>query len=62
MSLHSRVEGLMGRHSDLEKMIEQETARPSANVSRIAELKKKKLLIKDEIERLSRAEPANQLH
>ena len=53
MSLLARVESLRDKHAALEAALEAETRRPSLNSNMIAEMKRKKLRIKDEIERLN---------
>jgi hypothetical protein len=52
MSFQSHVAELARRHRDLEKQIEEERTRPARDALRLGELKRKKLLLKDEIERL----------
>ncbi len=53
MSLLDRVESLKAKHAALEAALEDETRRPLPNAVAIAELKRKKLRIKDELERLA---------
>ena len=52
MALESNLEELSEKHRVLDKMIEEELARPGSDDLKIAELKKEKLRLKDEIERL----------
>ena len=52
MSMQSHLAELERRHKALEKEIETEFVRKSADGVRIAELKRKKLSLKDEITRL----------
>ncbi len=52
MSMQSHIAELARRHQALEKEIEAIRAQRSTDVLRVAELKRKKLLLKDEIERL----------
>lgn len=52
MSLQDRMEALKVRHADLEIAIEEEFRRPLPDSFLINDLKRKKLKIKDEIERL----------
>lgn len=52
MASASRIAELAEKHSDLEAAIEEELAHPSADSLRIAELKREKLRIKEEISRL----------
>jgi hypothetical protein len=49
MSLQDRIESLRARHRSLEDAIDQEIARPMPNVDMLADLKRQKLRIKDEI-------------
>ncbi|MCJ2083703.1 YdcH family protein [Methylobacterium sp. J-090] len=52
MSLQTHLTQLARKHEALEREIHDATHRPSANDLRIAELKRKKLLLKDEMNRL----------
>jgi len=52
MALDAHVAELSDRHRALEKKIENEMARPSADDLAIAALKREKLRIKDELARL----------
>jgi hypothetical protein len=52
MSMHAHLDELVRRHRALEKEIETENASASGSDLRIVELKRKKLLLKDEIEKL----------
>ena len=52
MALDAHVAELSDKHRALEKRIENEMARPSVNSLEIAALKREKLRIKDELERL----------
>ena len=52
MALEAHLEELSEKHNSLEKQIEEEMARPQADTLLISELKRQKLRIKDEIERL----------
>ena len=52
MSLESHLTELMRRHQAIESAIEEEETHPSADEIKLHELKRKKLQIKDEIERL----------
>ena len=49
MSLQDRIETLRSRHRSLEELLDQEIARPLPDTSAIADLKRQKLRIKDEI-------------
>jgi len=50
MIAEPRIESLRERHATLDTAISQETQRPHPNESRIHELKREKLRIKDQIE------------
>ncbi len=52
MSLQDRIESLRARHRSLEEAIDQEISRPLPNVETLADLKRQKLRIKDEIVQL----------
>ena len=52
MALDAHLVELTDRHRALEKKIEAERARPHADTLKIAEWKKQKLRLKDEMERL----------
>lgn len=52
MALNAHVSELTEKHRALEKKIEHELARPSADSLEIASLKREKLRIKDELARL----------
>jgi hypothetical protein len=52
MSVLDRVESLKSKHAALDAAIDEENRRPSADFGTIKELKRKKLLIKDEMDRL----------
>lgn len=52
MSLQTHLTQLARKHEALEREIHDATVRPSANDLRIAELKRRKLHLKDEINRL----------
>ncbi|MBY0257415.1 DUF465 domain-containing protein [Methylobacterium sp.] len=60
MSLQTHLTQLARKHEALEREIHDATIRPSANDLRIAELKRRKLHLKDEMNRL-RTE-SDQLH
>jgi len=53
MSLSSHVEQLKMKHQDLSEKVEEAQRAPGASDLEIADLKKQKLRIKEEIERLS---------
>jgi hypothetical protein len=52
MSLQDRIESLRARHRSLEEEIDREFSRPLPNVDHVADLKRQKLRIKDEIAQL----------
>jgi hypothetical protein len=52
MSLQDRIESLKVRHAALESAIAEETRRPFPNEVQIGDLKRQKLKIKDEINRI----------
>lgn len=49
MSQDARIRALNEKHANLEQIISSETCRPSPDTLRIAELKRQKLRIKEEI-------------
>ena len=55
MSIDPRIEALKARHQSLEQTIEDEEGRPHPDDLHLAELKKEKLRIKDEIAELNSA-------
>ena len=54
MSVEDRSLALKERHASLERAIDEDTHRPLPNQDAIAELKRQKLRIKDEIYQLER--------
>lgn len=52
MAVDAHLEGLSTRHQALEKKIEREMAHASVDYLKLTELKRQKLRIKDEMERL----------
>lgn len=52
MSLESHLTELVRRHQTIEKAIADEEARPATDELKIVELKRKKLSLKDEIEKI----------
>ncbi len=52
MSLQNHLTELERRHSALEREINQEQVHPAADEARVAELKRRKLSLKDEIVKL----------
>jgi hypothetical protein len=59
--MHNHLVALERRHHELDKEIEAEALRPSSGNGRINELKRKKLVLKDEIQRL-RSSTSKNLH
>ena len=55
MTVASHVAELKKKHEHLSEMVEREQRSPGTNDLRIADLKKQKLKIKEEISRLSMA-------
>lgn len=55
MALHEHVESLRAKHHNLEAQIAEEMHRPLPDHARVSKLKKEKLRLKEEIERM---EPA----
>ena len=53
MGLQERIAALRQRHAALDDQIHEESTRPHPDDERIAELKREKLRIKDEMERVS---------
>lgn len=53
MSMEAHLVELKRRHSDLDRKISDATAHPSADTLEIAKLKRKKLTLKDQINRMS---------
>ncbi|MBE7210036.1 MAG: YdcH family protein [Gluconacetobacter diazotrophicus] len=54
MSVADRIESLKTRHNSLENRIHAEGVRPSPDQTTVARLKREKLRVKDELERLGR--------
>ena len=52
MNLQSRIDSLKGRHASLEARIGEEDQRPQPNAESLARLKREKLRLKEELERL----------
>jgi hypothetical protein len=59
MSMHSHLAELERRHQALDREIETELLHASADELRLQELKRKKLHLKDEIERLRIRSPVS---
>ena len=62
MSLETHLDELVEKHRALERTIEEERQRPYADDARIAELKKRKLHLKDEIQRIRSGDGLVRLH
>ena len=56
MSTVDHIEALKAKHASLEQAIDQENLRPHPDDDAICSLKKRKLMIKDEIVRLTEPE------
>ncbi len=52
MAVESHLAELVEKHRALERSIEEEMSRPYADDLKVGELKKRKLILKEEIERL----------
>jgi hypothetical protein len=52
MALQGHIQELSDKHKKLEELIEAEMAHPDWDETRVAALKKEKLRIKDELQRL----------
>lgn len=52
MALHEHMESLRAKHAHLEALIEEELHRPLPDQTRLSRLKKEKLRIKEQLERL----------
>lgn len=53
MSLQGRISELASRHRELDALIETEQKRPAIDTLKLAELKRRKLRIKEELRSLS---------
>ncbi|HEY5794165.1 MAG TPA: DUF465 domain-containing protein [Bosea sp. (in: a-proteobacteria)] len=62
MSLQTHLVELERKHRQLEEAIAQAVARPSSDDLTVVELKRKKLLLKEEIERVRQTMPDRTLH
>lgn len=52
MTLHAHYEVIQAKHGKLETLIHEETHRPSPDLAMLQTLKKQKLLLKEELERI----------
>ena len=57
MSLESHLSELVRRHHAIDSAIASEEAHPGADGTKLHELKRKKLQLKDEIEKVKQASP-----
>ncbi len=57
MAIEARIRELGSRHQSLDKAIEDEHRRPSADSLRVHELKRQKLKLKEQIEGLKAPQP-----
>ncbi len=62
MSLQTHLVELERKHRQLEEAIAQAVASPSSDDLSVTELKRKKLLLKEEIERVRQTMPERTLH
>jgi hypothetical protein len=62
MSLQSHLTELERRHEALDREIEKEWSYPAVDEMRVAELKRRKLQLKDEIAKLKTEAPSELLH
>lgn len=62
MSLNAHLAELQRRHNALEAEIEKENHHPASDELRLAELKRRKLVLKDEIVKLSVSRPLQTVH
>ena len=62
MSLESHLAELERRHDALDRDIEREWCHPSVDEVKLAELKRRKLQLKDEIAKLRSVETVETLH
>jgi hypothetical protein len=59
MTTEGHIEQLERRHRELDRRIEDEMSHPSHDDLYVSALKRKKLEIKDELQRLQTAQPAH---
>jgi hypothetical protein len=55
MNLQQRLRTLIGRHAALEQQLSAEMTRPRADEATVAKIKREKLKLKEEMERLKKA-------
>ncbi|MDR1828620.1 MAG: DUF465 domain-containing protein [Methylobacteriaceae bacterium] len=59
MSLQEHLAELERRHAALDRELQEALAHPSTDTTQLAELKRKKLQLKDEIQRIRESEKAS---
>ena len=59
MTIHSHIAELERKHRALDDELAEAMAHPSTDDFRIAELKRRKLIVKDEIQRMRIGEPVS---
>lgn len=52
MALDAHIDELSGKHRALDRLIQEEIAKPSSDSLKVVELKRQKLLLKDRMARL----------
>lgn len=57
MSMHEHVDSLRSKHARLEQLIDEEQHRPLPDQTTVSRLKKEKLRIKEEIDRIEHPRP-----
>ncbi|CAH1654886.1 YdcH family protein [Chelatococcus asaccharovorans] len=62
MSLQAHIMELKRRHQALEEEIQSTLSSPSASTLKVAELKRKKLQLKDELEQLQHGMASKSIH
>jgi hypothetical protein len=62
MSMTSHLSALEQKHEALEREIEDELSHANANTLRVSELKRQKLKLKDEINRLRKTQSGETIH
>lgn len=62
MSLQSHLAELEKKHRALEKALHEAKSRPSTSQVELADIKRRKLQLKDEISRLKQDEPGRVVH
>lgn len=62
MSLESHLAELRKKHGDLQREIDDAMVHPSVDAFEIAQLKRRKLAIKDEMERIKAAKDSQTRH